>query len=59
MEKLAEELPENFVKCHRSFIVNEEHITKIKLNENLLYLGRDLFVPVSRSYRGLFKRNLE
>ena len=59
MEKLAEQLPENFVKCHRSFIVNEEHITKIKLNENLLYLGRDLFVPVSRSYRGLFKRNLE
>lgn len=59
MEKLAEQLPQNFVKCHRSFVVNEEHITKIKLSENLLYLGKDLFVPVSRSYKGLFKRNLE
>ena len=40
MERLAEQLPENFVRCHRSFVVNEEHITQIRLSESLLYLGR-------------------
>lgn len=55
MEKLSEQLPENFVKCHRSFVVNTDHITQIKLSENLLYLGKELFVPVSRTYKERFK----
>lgn len=56
MERLAGQLPENFMKCHRSFIVNTEFITKIRLSENLLYLGMELFVPVSRTYKEKFKR---
>lgn len=56
MEKLLEQLPENFVRCHRSFVVNADHITKIRLSENLLYLGNELFVPVSRTYKEKFKR---
>lgn len=56
MEKIAEQLPENFMKCHRSFIVNADFITKIRLSENLLYLGTELFVPVSRTYKEKFKR---
>ena len=55
MEKLAEQLPENFVRCHRSFVVNEEHITQIRLSESLLYLGKELFVPISRTYKERFK----
>lgn len=57
IERFTEQLPENFVRCHRSFIVNMEYITQIKLSENILYLGNRLFVPVSRSYRGIFKRH--
>ena len=55
MEKLAEQLPENFVRCHRSFVVNAEHITQIRLSESLLYLGKELFVPISRTYKERFK----
>ncbi len=55
MERLAEQLPENFVRCHRSFVVNEEHITQIRLSESLLYLGKELFVPISRTYKERFK----
>lgn len=55
MERLAEQLPENFVRCHRSFVVNEEHIKQIRLSESLLYLGKELFVPISRTYKERFK----
>lgn len=55
MEKLSEILPENFKRCHRSFIVNTEQIMKISFRENLLYLQSGLFVPISRSYRHVFK----
>ena len=55
IERLAEQLPENFVRCHRSFVVNEEHITQIRLSENLLYLGKELFVPISRTCKERFK----
>ena len=59
MEKLAEKLPENFKRCHRSFIVNVDQIMKISLHEGLLHLRGGLFVPVSRSYRSVFKRNAD
>ena len=55
MERLEEQLPENCVRCHRSFVVNEEHITQIRLSESLLYLGKELFVPISRTYKERFK----
>ena len=58
MERLAEQLPENFVRCHRSFVVNAEHITQIRLSESLLYLGKELFVPISRTYKERFKGHL-
>lgn len=56
MEKIAEQLPENFVRCHRSFVVNTNYITKIRLGENLIYFGDELFVPISRTYKDKFKR---
>lgn len=59
MEKLAEILPENFKRCHRSFIVNVDQIMKISFREGLLYLRGGLLVPVSRSYRSVFKRNAD
>lgn len=57
LEKLTNQLPDNFKRCHRSFIVNQNCIAQISLGENLLYLKEGLFVPLSRSYRGAFKRH--
>lgn len=56
IEKFASQLPADFIRCHRSFIVNTSYISKIKLSENLLYLRENLFVPISRSYKNEFKR---
>lgn len=45
--KLEEQLPENFFRCHQSFIVNFDHVRELTLSGALLYSGE--LVPVSRS----------
>ena len=37
--KIEQQLPENFVRCHRSFIVNIDNITKIEPLENIVYFN--------------------
>lgn len=56
IDKLEKELPEQFVRCHRGFIVNSIKIRKVALPQKLLYLTDDFEVPVSRSYRAEVKR---
>lgn len=56
LEKMAEKMPDNFIRCHRSFIVNKDQIMQVSLNENVLYLKDGMIVPFSRSYRKVFKR---
>ena len=51
LDNLADRLPDNFVRCHRSFIVNKDKIRQFVLSENTLVLNNDLKIPVSRSYR--------
>lgn len=55
IDKLAEELPEQFVRCHRGFIVNKYKIRKVALSQNLVCLTENLDVPLSRSYKPLLK----
>lgn len=56
MDRLAEELPEQFIRCHRGFIVNARKIRKVMLAQNLIWLADDFEVPVSRSYKADIKR---
>ena len=56
LEKMAEKMPSNFARCHRSFIVNMDLIMQVNMHENMLYLKDGMIVPFSRSYRKLFKR---
>ncbi len=51
LEQLAVELPEEFVRCHRSFIVNNKRIVRYIAAENLIQLDDGTKIPVSRSYR--------
>ena len=55
IEHLSEELPDNFKRCHRSYIVNTDYISKVILTENLIYLTDDSVIPLSRSYRNVMK----
>ena len=51
IEKLSEELPAQFVRCHRSFIVNTEKIFRIKASENIIETESGEIIPLSRSYK--------
>jgi DNA-binding LytR/AlgR family response regulator len=55
IDKLVEELPSNFVRCHRGFIVNKNRIDRVVLSQNIIYLEDGFDVPLSRSYKPLFK----
>lgn len=55
IDKLSEELPEQFIRCHRGFIVNKYKIRKVALSQNMIYLTDDFDVPLSRSYKPLLK----
>lgn len=55
LESLEETLPEGFLRCHRSFIVNTGKITKVALSQNTIFLKDDYEVPLSRSYKPMFK----
>ena len=55
IDKLAEELPEQFLRCHRGFIVNQYKIRKVVLSQNIIYLTDGYDVPLSRSYKPVLK----
>lgn len=55
IEKLAQELPEHFVRCHRSYIVNVNYIVRTAISEGFTYLKDDFIIPVSRSYKEIMK----
>lgn len=55
IEALEKRLPEEFRRCHRSYIVNTQRIQRILAAENLLDLGNQIGIPISRSYRAAFK----
>ncbi len=56
MDHLSQILSEDFIRCHRSFIINRKKIEKMVLNQNVIYLEEGLCVPVSRSYRADMRR---
>ncbi|MBO6142484.1 MAG: LytTR family transcriptional regulator DNA-binding domain-containing protein [Lachnospira sp.] len=51
IERLCTQLPPDFKRCHRSYIVNTSYIQKIVFTENMIYLSEGSMLPVSRSYR--------
>lgn len=55
IEQMEEELPRNFVRCHRSYIVNRECIENVQLSKGILILAGDIYIPVSRKYKNILK----
>lgn len=52
---IANALPGEFVRIHRSFIINMRHIDEVQSNEVLI--GKELY-PISRNYRDEFFKKL-
>lgn len=55
LDHLSEALPEEFVRCHRSFIVNYIYIEKVRYSENYIALMGEVVVPLSRSYKTVLR----
>ncbi len=49
-------LPEQFIRCHRSFIVNSSLVTKIAGNK--LWI-EGILVPIGRKYKGDFEKKID
>lgn len=56
MEQLTAMLPGDFIRCHRSYIVNSEKIVRIMISQNIIQLHHEMEVPLSRSYKPEFKK---
>lgn len=51
IDHLAEQMPDEFIRCHRSYIVNFIYIEKVRYSENYIALSGNMIVPLSRSYK--------
>ncbi len=55
MDSILKKLPDTFLRCHRSFAFNTQHLDTVKLSENAIYLEHGMMVPLSRSYKSIIK----
>ncbi len=55
IENLDQRLPDQFIRCHRSFIINKDRIERVLLSKNVVYLQQDMEIPLSRSYKPVLK----
>lgn len=55
LEQVEAQLPSNFRRTHRSFIINTDKIEQILLAANLVRLWGGILVPLSRSYKPKIK----
>ncbi|MBQ3079549.1 MAG: LytTR family transcriptional regulator DNA-binding domain-containing protein [Clostridia bacterium] len=51
LNALEESLPEDFIRCHRSFIVNRQYVEKISTSEMMIYLTTEEKIPISRAHK--------
>ena len=55
IEQLQEELGEQFIRCHRGFLVNQKKIERVVFAKNLIVLTDGYEIPVSRTYKSILK----
>ena len=57
MKNLEERLPQNFMRIHRSYIVNLDKV--VEVNKNRVILDGDTSLPIGDSYREAFNRYID
>jgi len=49
--KIENLLPENFVRCHKSYMANTENIININTNNNTIVFNNDLYCDIGPKYK--------
>lgn len=49
--KIQDKLPDNFVRCHKSFIANVNNITKLEPTSNLIYFDKNTTCDIGPKYK--------
>jgi len=57
MKKLEDFLPGNFMRIHRSYIVNLDKVQEV--NKNRVILDADTYLPIGENYKETFQRYLD
>lgn len=55
MEDIIQRMGDGFIRCHRSYIVNQQHVVQVDWTDMLITLADGSSVPFSRSYRASLK----
>lgn len=55
LKEMKEKLGDGFLQCHRSYLVNRDHIRSADYNELLLHLSHDMAVPIARTQKAEIK----
>lgn len=55
LDEIEQRLGGSFLRCHRSFIVAKSKIKKVMISQGVVMLDGDFQIPLSRSYRKVFK----
>lgn len=55
LDALQERLPKEFLRCHRSYIINMTRVKVLLTVQNMVQMEDDLTVPFSRSYSKVLK----
>ena len=57
MKKIETRLPENFMRIHRSYIVNLHKIQEV--NKNRIIMDAETFLPIGDMYKESFQQYLD
>ena len=57
MKKLEERLPQNFMRIHRSYIINLNDIQEV--NKNRVIMDSDTYLPIGDNYKEQFNKYIE
>ena len=49
--KVTEILPKNFIRCHKSYIINTNNVINIDSVENRLYFSNSSFCDIGPKYK--------
>ncbi len=57
LRQLEDQLPKEFVRCHKSYLVNRDHILSVNFTDQYIEMDGQIFVPLSRNYKSRFQED--